>query len=69
MASIEVSLSTATPRRRKGTSLGGGSLSARSSPRPDSAPSREPHHSALQDRETVFQKYDFTTSFTYLRRV
>lgn len=56
MASIEVSLSTATPRRRKGTSLGGGSLSARSSPRPDSAPSREPHHSALQDRETVFQK-------------
>ncbi|KAL1376874.1 hypothetical protein pipiens_016630, partial [Culex pipiens pipiens] len=55
MASIEVSLSTATPRRRKGTSLGGGSLSARSSPRPDSAPSREPHHSALQDRETVFQ--------------
>uniref|UniRef100_A0A1Q3EZM5 PDZ domain-containing protein n=1 Tax=Culex tarsalis TaxID=7177 RepID=A0A1Q3EZM5_CULTA len=55
MASIEVSLSTATPRRRKGTSLGGGSLSARSSPRPDAAPSREPHHSALQDRDTVFQ--------------
>ncbi|EAT42161.1 AAEL006269-PA [Aedes aegypti] len=54
MASIEVSLSSATPRRRKGTSLGGGSLSARSSPRPDSAPGRE-MRSALQDREAVIQ--------------
>ncbi|XP_058831646.1 uncharacterized protein LOC131690124 isoform X2 [Topomyia yanbarensis] len=54
MASIEVSLSTATPRRRKGTSLGGGSLSARSSPRPDAAPARE-LRSALQDREAVIQ--------------
>ncbi|XP_058461237.1 uncharacterized protein LOC131436512 [Malaya genurostris] len=54
MANIEVSLSTATPRRRKGTSLGGGSLSARSSPRPDTAPSRE-LRTALQDREAVIQ--------------
>ncbi|XP_053687899.1 uncharacterized protein LOC128737309 [Sabethes cyaneus] len=54
MASIEVSLSTATPRRRKGTSLGGGSLSARSSPRPDASTGRE-LRSALQDREAVIQ--------------
>lgn len=41
MANIEVSLSSSnTPRRRKGTSLGGGgtsSISARASPRPPSA--------------------------------
>lgn len=54
MASIEVSLSSATPRRRKGTSLGGGSISTRSSPRPDSVASRE-LRSALQDREAVIQ--------------
>ncbi|XP_055629799.1 uncharacterized protein LOC129770769 isoform X2 [Toxorhynchites rutilus septentrionalis] len=54
MASIEVSLSAATPRRRKGSSLGGCSLSARSSPRPDSAPGKE-LRSALQDREAVIQ--------------
>ncbi|XP_053673015.1 uncharacterized protein LOC128723313 [Anopheles nili] len=53
MANIEVSLCAGTPRRRKGTSLGG-SLSARSSPRPESAPSRE-LRSALQDREAVIQ--------------
>lgn len=53
MASIEVSLSSATPRRRKGTSLGG-SISARSSPRSDSAASRE-LRSALQDREAIIQ--------------
>lgn len=57
MASIEVSLSASnTPRRRKGTSLGGGSISARASPRPpvDPAPSKE-LRSALQDREAVIQ--------------
>ncbi|KFB52973.1 AGAP005235-PA-like protein [Anopheles sinensis] len=53
MANIEVSLCAGTPRRRKGTSLGG-SLSARSSPRPDSAPARE-LRTALQDREAVIQ--------------
>ncbi|ETN65898.1 sprite [Anopheles darlingi] len=55
MANIEVSLCAGTPRRRKGTSLGG-SLSARSSPRPESAPGREPRTTtALQDREAVIQ--------------
>lgn len=59
MASIEVSLSSSNaPRRRKGTSLGGGSVSARASPRPPSAdpsaPSKE-LRSALQDREAVIQ--------------
>uniref|UniRef100_A0A182YC19 Uncharacterized protein n=1 Tax=Anopheles stephensi TaxID=30069 RepID=A0A182YC19_ANOST len=54
MANIEVSLCAGTPRRRKGTSLGGGSLSARSSPRPETAPSRE-LRTALQDREAVIQ--------------
>uniref|UniRef100_A0A182QAY1 PDZ domain-containing protein n=1 Tax=Anopheles farauti TaxID=69004 RepID=A0A182QAY1_9DIPT len=53
MANIEVSLCAGTPRRRKGTSLGG-SLSARSSPRPESTPSRE-LRTALQDREAVIQ--------------
>uniref|UniRef100_A0A182MMW7 PDZ domain-containing protein n=1 Tax=Anopheles culicifacies TaxID=139723 RepID=A0A182MMW7_9DIPT len=53
MANIEVSLCAGTPRRRKGTSLGG-SLSARSSPRPEVAPSRE-LRTALQDREAVIQ--------------
>ncbi|XP_052872796.1 uncharacterized protein LOC128278168 isoform X1 [Anopheles cruzii] len=53
MANIEVSLCAGTPRRRKGTSLGG-SLSARSSPRPESAPGRE-LRTALQDREAVIQ--------------
>uniref|UniRef100_A0A182RV06 PDZ domain-containing protein n=1 Tax=Anopheles funestus TaxID=62324 RepID=A0A182RV06_ANOFN len=52
MANIEVSLCAGTPRRRKGTSLGG-SLSARSSPRPEAAP-RE-LRTALQDREAVIQ--------------
>ncbi|XP_049295284.1 uncharacterized protein LOC125770092 isoform X2 [Anopheles funestus] len=52
MANIEVSLCAGTPRRRKGTSLGG-SLSARSSPRPEVAP-RE-LRTALQDREAVIQ--------------
>lgn len=59
MASIEVSLSSSnTPRRRKSTSLGGGSISARASPRPPSVeqmiPTKE-HRSALQDREAVIQ--------------
>lgn len=55
MASIEVSLSSATPRRRKGTSLGGSStISTRTSPRPESAASRD-MRSALQDREAVIQ--------------
>lgn len=53
MASIEVSLSGSTPRRRKGTSLGGSS-SVRSSPRPESAPAKEVR-SALQDREAIIQ--------------
>ncbi|XP_052894010.1 uncharacterized protein LOC128301519 [Anopheles moucheti] len=53
MANIEVSLCAGTPRRRKGTSLGG-SLSARSSPRPEAPPSRE-LRTALQDREAVIQ--------------
>ncbi|XP_055690538.1 uncharacterized protein LOC129793999 isoform X2 [Lutzomyia longipalpis] len=53
MASIEVSLSGSTPRRRKGTSLGGSS-SVRSSPRPESAPTKEVR-SALQDREAIIQ--------------
>lgn len=53
MASIEVSLSSATPRRRKGTSLGG-SISTRSSPRHEFTASRE-LRSALQDREAVIQ--------------
>ncbi|XP_041769960.1 uncharacterized protein LOC121592521 isoform X1 [Anopheles merus] len=53
MANIEVSLCAGTPRRRKGTSLGG-SLSARSSPRPETAPARE-LRTALQDREAVIQ--------------
>ncbi|XP_055602374.1 uncharacterized protein LOC129751108 [Uranotaenia lowii] len=52
MASIEVSLSSATPRRRKGSSLGGGSLSARSSPRLDTG---KELRTALQDREAVIQ--------------
>lgn len=66
MASIEVSLSTTTtPRRRKGTSLGGGStISARSSPRPSIGGGdltnvhpiqKGEHRSALQDREAVIQ--------------
>jgi len=53
MASIEVSLSSATPRRRKVSSLGG-SISSRTSPRPETVPSRE-LRSALQDREAVIQ--------------
>lgn len=53
MANIEVSLSSNTPRRRKGTSLG--SASARASPRPtETHPSKE-LRSALQDREAVIQ--------------
>lgn len=65
MANIEVSLSsTNVPRRRKGTSLGGGStISARTSPRPSIGdvannnmnPSQKEHRSALQDREAVIQ--------------
>ncbi|GAB0090401.1 LOC105233496 [Sergentomyia squamirostris] len=54
MASIEVSLSGSTPRRRKGTSLGGSS-SVRSSPRPESAPATKEVRSALQDREAIIQ--------------
>ena len=59
MASIEVSLSSSnTPRRRKGTSLGGNS--ARASPRPPSsndmlAPPSKELRTALQDREAVIQ--------------
>lgn len=52
MASIEVSLSSATPRRRKGTSLNGGSISTRSSPRIEST---KEIRTALQDREAVIQ--------------
>lgn len=53
MANIEVSLSTMTPRRRKGTSLG--SVSIRSSPKSDSnLPSKE-LKSALAEREAVIQ--------------
>lgn len=64
MASIEVSLSTNTPRRRKGTSLGGGStISARASPRPSiaadtislQANGKSEHRSALQERESIIQ--------------
>lgn len=56
MASIEVSLSSNTPRRRKGTSLGGGSsISARASPRPSEVMPSKEHRSALQDREAVIQ--------------
>lgn len=52
MANIEVSLSSNTPRRRKGTSLGSAS---RASPRPtENHPSKE-MRSALQDREAVIQ--------------
>ena len=55
MANIEVSLSSSNAgRRRKGTSLGGGTVSARSSPRPPPAESKE-LRSALQDREAVIQ--------------
>lgn len=63
-----MSLSSAsTPRRRKGTSLGGGStISARASPRPSIGSivdvsnnninaSQKEHRSALQDREAVIQ--------------
>lgn len=46
MASIEVSL-TNTPRRRKGSSLGGtGTISARASPRPPSVNSNSNNNSA-----------------------
>lgn len=65
MANIEVSLSTSSvPRRRKGTSLGGGStISARTSPRPsigditnnNTHSVQKEHRSALQDREAVIQ--------------
>lgn len=65
MANIEVSLSSASvPRRRKGTSLGGGStISARTSPRPSISdvannnmnPAQKEHRTALQDREAVIQ--------------
>lgn len=68
MASIEVSLSSTavnTPRRRKGTSLGGGStISARASPRPSIAADtislqatngKSEHRSALQEREAIIQ--------------
>lgn len=60
MASIEVSLSNAnTPRRRKGTSLGG--ASTRSSPRPSIATDtinlqtngKHELRSALQEREAI----------------
>lgn len=67
MASIEVSLnsSTNTPRRRKGTSLGGGSTisSTRASPRPSivadtishQSNGKPEHRSALQEREAIIQ--------------
>lgn len=71
MANIEVSLSsTNLARRRKGTSLGGGStISARSSPRPsivadvtnnnnnntNNNNNIKEHRTALQDREAVIQ--------------
>lgn len=67
MASIEVSLSssTNTPRRRKGTSLGGGStISARASPRPSlggdainqiNTIQKPELRSAMQERETIIQ--------------
>ena len=51
MANIEVSLSATTPRRRKGTSLGGG-ISIKM------VDSREKEvRSAMQDREAVIQRY------------
>lgn len=56
MASIEVSLSSTAMRRRKGTSLGGGSsISARASPRPSDIMPQKELRSALQDREAVIQ--------------
>lgn len=60
MASIEVSLSNVnTPRRRKGTSLGG--ASTRSSPRPPAdtislhTNGQQELRSALQEREAIIQ--------------
>lgn len=50
MASIEVSLSSSTPRRRKGTSLGG-TITSRISPKAESKEIR----TALQDREAIIQ--------------
>lgn len=53
MANIEVSLST-NGRRRKGGSIAG-SVSSRSSSRPDGVQSVKEVRSALQDREAVIQ--------------
>lgn len=54
MASIEVSLcSTNTPRRKKGTSLGGSTISPRPSLSTDSA--RTECDSALHERESIIQ--------------
>lgn len=60
MANIEVSLSsTNTPRRRKGTSLGGNTSSSRPSNSADNpginSNVKPEHHSALQEREAIIQ--------------
>lgn len=58
MANIEVSLSnTNTPRRRKGTSLGGSATSPRPSFNIDTSTCniKPEHHSALQEREAIIQ--------------
>lgn len=57
MANIEesLSLSAATNRRRKGTSIG--SASTRSSPKLDTVPTNSKEmRSALQDREAIMQR-------------
>lgn len=59
MASIEVSLSASnTPRRRKGTSLGGASsISARASPRPPSAAAISVADTKIQQQQSQQQQH------------
>jgi hypothetical protein len=56
MANIEESLSLSALRRRKGTSIG--SICSKSSIKTDKpSPSSKELRSALQDRDTIMQKY------------